>query len=40
MVTYDPDTDEWSDLTAISDAIAPERAEVGPDGNVYVNGYY
>jgi len=39
MVTYDPDTDEWSDLTAISDAIAPERAEVGPDGNVYVNGY-
>ena len=39
MVTYDPDTDEWSDPVAISDAIAPYRAEVGFDGNVYVPGY-
>jgi len=40
IVTYDPDTDEWSSLASISDAIAPERAEVGVDRNVYVPGYY
>ena len=39
MVTYDPDTDDWSDPIAVSDAIAPYRAEVGFDGNVYVPGY-
>ena len=39
MVTYDPDTDDWSDPVAVSDAIAPYRAEVGFDGNVYVPGY-
>ena len=39
MVIYHPDTDDWSDPVAVSDAIAPHRAEVGFDGNVYVPGY-
>ena len=40
MVTYDPDTDDWSDPVSVSDAIAPYRAEVGFDGKVYVPGYH